>query len=424
MKKYLLVLLLIIFSFGLVFASGGKKAEEKTITLWHVDLGNIKELNEAAVKRYNEEYPEITVEISPFQNDPYKTKLLLAMGSENPPDIFVTTGAGVLGDYLRAGKIREITDMMDRDNYKDRFVSLTGVTFDGKIYGVPAGDVAIAVVYYNKEIFRKHNLSIPKDDEDFVELINDLQNLGYVPIALANKTKWPGSMPYMYMVDRLGGPEPFRKAANREPGGTFQHPVYEKAGDMLQNLVKMGAFSEGYNGLDWDTGQSRALMYSGIAAMEVMGTFNNKIISAENPEFYENNLDFFPFPAIKGGKGDPNAVVGTVGDYVYSISTDCENPEDAFRVLQYLIDDESVKLRAETGGHPPVKGFKSQDPLVQKVIDLVENAPYHQLWYDQYLPTELGEVHKNTCQALLGLEMTPEEVNKEMDEAVAKFYEK
>ena len=49
---------------------------------------------------------------------------------------------------------------MEADNYKDRFVpaSLSNVTFDDKIWGVPVENSAIAVIWYNKAIFEELGL--------------------------------------------------------------------------------------------------------------------------------------------------------------------------------------------------------------------------------------------------------------------------
>jgi raffinose/stachyose/melibiose transport system substrate-binding protein len=213
----------------------------------------------------------------------------------------------------------------------------------------------------------------------------------------------------------------FRTAATRT-GGSFEDPVFIKAGEMLQELVNAGAFSEGYNGLDYDTGQSRALLYSGKAAMEVMGSWNISTVKGENPEFYESSLGFFPFPAFTDGAGDPNNVVGTVGDNFYSVSTACPYPEEAFQVIQYLIDDQAVTERAAAGRVPPIKGFTTDDPMLQGIIDAVGKASSVQLWYDQYLPPELGELHKDTSQALFGLTMTPEEAAKAMEDGAKKYF--
>jgi len=40
-----------------------------------------------------------------------------------------------------------------------------------------------------------------------------------------------------------------------------------------------------------------------------------------------------------------------------------------------------------------------------------------QLWYDQYLPPSVAEVHKDTSQALFALSMTPEEAAKTLEVA-------
>ena len=314
---------------------------------------------------------------------------------------------------------------MDADGYKDRFVpaSLSNVTFDGKIYGVPGENAAVAVVWYNKTIFADLGLTPPATWSELLTVIDTLKANDIIPFALANKTKWTSSMYYMYIVDRLGGPEVFASAANRT-GGTFNDPVFVEAGKLVQDLVNLDAFNEGFNGLDYDTGQSRQLMYAGKAAMEVMGSWQLSTMRAENPEFAENSLSFFPFPAIEGGKGDPTSVVGTVGDNFYSISSACANPDVAFEFIQYMMDDETNAARIAGGKVPPVVGVAVSDARQQEIVDMIAGAASVQLWYDQYLPPELGEVHKDTMQALFGLELTPEEAAAAHEDATAKFFGK
>ena len=441
MKKIMIVTLLVVFMVSILFigisckkevapaegaeeVASAEKVEKKKIVFWHIHtLGNDPIIIQNAVDRFMAENPDVEVEVVPIQDDPYKTKLKIAMGAESPPDIFTHWTGGPMIEYVKSGQILDLTEMMNKDNYKDYFLdaAIGQATYDGRIWAVPVEDVSIAAIFYNKQIFEDLNISIPETYDELIEIIELLKSEGMAPFALANKTKWTGSMYYMYLVDRLGGPDVFSKAANRE-GGSFEDEAFIKAGEMLQDLVKMGAFNEGFNGLDWDTGQSRTLLYSGNAVMELMGTWNVSTIADENPEFYEK-LDFFPFPAIEGGQGDPSNVVGSIGQDFYSISAKCKYPEEAFRLLQFLIDEESVKERAANNRIVPIKGFTSDNPALKEIINILENAPSVQLWYDQYLPPELGEVHLDTCQALMGLEMTPEEAAKAMEDAAKKFYE-
>jgi len=400
---------------------------KKSITLWHIQVNDPgPALIQQAVDRFMADNPDVTVENVPLQNDPYKTKIKVAMGAGDPPCIFPSWGGGPLYQYMQAKQIIDLTPMMMKDNYLDRFVpaSLSIVTFDDKIWGVPVENTSIAIVYYNKQLFDKYKLSVPTTYDDLVKVAQTLKDNGVAPFSLANKTKWPGSMWYMYLADRIGGPDVFARAANRLSGGSFEDPVFVKAGQMLQDLVKKGFFVEGYNGLDYDTGQSRTLMYAGKAAMQLMGTWEISTIKSENPDYYKDNMDFFPFPAVTDGKGDPKDVVGTVGDNFYSISASCKYPEEAFKLITYLIDDKSIEARGKAGRIPPVKSFKTDDPVLNKVIGLIGQAPSVQLWYDQYLPPELGEAHKDTSQSLFGLSMTPEEAAKAMEKAAQDFYKK
>jgi raffinose/stachyose/melibiose transport system substrate-binding protein len=398
------------------------EGDEVAFDFWHIQV-TTPELVQNAVDRFMADNPNVSVEVVPLQNDPYKTKIKVAMGAGNPPCVFPTWGGGPLYEYVKAGQVADLTDYMQQDGYVDRFVpaSLSNVTFDGNIWGVPVENSAIAVVWYNKALFEEYGLTPPATWDELMVIVDTLNENGIAPFALANKTKWTSSMYYMYLVDRLGGPEVFASAATRT-GGSFEDPVFIEAGQMVQDLVNRGGFNEGFNGLDYDTGQSRQLMYSGKAAMELMGSWQLSTMLAENPDFVANDLDFFPFPAIEGGVGDPSDVVGTVGDNFYSISSACPYPDEAFKMIQYLIDDESVAERGAAGRIPPVKGFTTDDPELQGIIDLIGNAASVQLWYDQYLPPELGEVHKDTMQALFGLEITPEEAAAAQEEAAAQFY--
>ncbi len=283
---------------ALVFSPlAGLAQEKKTLVEWDIQTtaGAAKLLDEAA-QRFEKANPEYKVDMSHLQNDAYKTKLKIAFGANQPPCVFISWGGGPLREYVKAGQVLDLSNYLNKaPEYKDRFApaGFKSVTINDKIYGVPAENTAMAVMFYNKEIFAKHKLTPPKTWDEFMKVIEVLKANKIAPLALANKSKWPGSMYFVYLADRIGGPEVFQKAANRT--GSFADPVFVEAGQKLQELVKAGAFAQGFNGLDYDLGTSRRLLYSGKAAMELMGTWEAATIRNENPAFYEK-LDFFPFP--------------------------------------------------------------------------------------------------------------------------------
>ncbi len=397
-----------------------QQAKIKTITEWDLQTtkGAVQILNDGAA-RFEKANPGYKVEQSHIQNDAYKTKLKIAFGANQPPNVFSSWGGGPLKEYVKAGQVVDLTSYLAKDPaYRDRFASagFSSVTFDGKIYGIPAENTAMAVIFYNKEMFAQNNLTPPKTWDELMNVVKVLKAKNIAPFALANKNKWTGSMYFVYLADRIGGSQVFQNAASRSPGGSFADPAFIEAGKRIQELVKAGAFADGYNGLDYDVGASRRLLYSGKAAMELMGTWEAATIRNENPGFYEK-LDFFPFPTVPNGKGDPNAVIGTVGDNFFSISSSCTEPEAAFKLIQSLTDDISAQARLDDKRIIPVKGLKTTDPFLNRVMKLVSEASNVQLWYDQELSPSLAQTHLSTTQALFGLSITPEAAAEQMETA-------
>jgi len=420
MKLTLLTAALVAASFTYAAAA----QEPKVITEWDIQTqpAGSKILQEA-LERFEKANPGYKAQRSQIPNDAYKTKIKIAFGANEPPCVFTNWGGGTLREFVKAGQVVDLTPYLAKDAaFKDRFLATAFdvTTIQGKVYGLPGENTAATVIYYNSELFAKHGLTPPKTWPELLKVVETLKAQGIAPFALANKAKWPGSMYFMYLVDRIGGPDAFRKAALRSPGGSFADPAFVEAGRKLQELVKAGAFAQGFNGLDYDVGASRRLLYSGKAAMTLMGTWESSSIKNENPEFVKK-LDFFAFPTIPGGKGQAGNIVGSVGNNFYSVSSACKSPDAAYQMIKSMVDEPSVQARLQDNRLVPVKGLQISDPTMQRVMKLVADAPFVQYWYDQELPPQLAELHKDTVQALFGLSMTPEEAAQKMDALAAQI---
>lgn len=394
------------------------------LTLWHIQTTDpMPGIIEDSMKRFKADNPNYDVEISAMQNDAFKTKLQIAMSSETMPDIFPHWSGGPMNQYVDSQKLADLTTFMNENNYKDHFMdaAVNQVTYKDKLWAVPVENTAVAMIFYNKDLFAKYNLQVPTTTKELEAVCDTLKSKGIIPFSLANKTQWTGSMYYMYLVDRVGGASAFNDATART--GSFENDAFTQAGNIIQDWVKKGYYNKGFNGLDEDSGQSRTLLYSEKAAMTLMGSWFLSTAAGENKDFM-SKVGSFPFPAVEGGKGDPNSVVGTVGDNFYSVAASSKDPAGAFKAITYMIDDTAVAKRIEAGRIPPVKGVKVSDPLLQAVLDSVQKAPSVQLWYDQYMPPEMAQLHKDTSQAIFGLAKTPEQVNKEMEELAKKVYGK
>jgi len=252
---------------------------------------------------------------------------------------------------------------------------------------------------------------------------------GYVPFSLANGSKWTGSMYYMYLVARHSGNDEFNAAYDGT--GSFTSEAFIWAGQKIQDWVKKGYFNEGFNSMVTDSGEDRALLYNNTCAMMLHGSWQVRSVMTDSKEWYDANFGTFRFPedAEAKEKGVPQDVeIGTaIGN---GFSFNCFNEDgtvnqpmlDACYVLatQYYNDDIYNAKQMENNTTPSIKGYdQTDDPNLKVVLDTFFNASNVQLWYDQYLPASVTEVHKNCMTELFGLTKTPEEIGQMHDEAMA-----
>ncbi len=407
--------------------------EPLTINLWDIATeGSVKDIQEGAVKRFMEDYPNITVNQVHQQNDNYKQQLIVAMSSGQAPDMYIHWGGGPMAEYYNSGFVNDITEMFntyDHPEFIDAAVAQS--SYDGKVLAIPFGGLSGCDIFYNKTIFAELGLEVPKTIEELEAICDKLIEAGYVPFSLANGSKWTGSMYYMYLVARHSGNAEFDAAYAQENGGTFTSDAFIYAGEKIQDWVKKGYFPEGVNSLSTDDGQDRALLYDNTCVMMLHGSWQTRSISDDNKEWYDANIGVFRFPedSEAAAAGVPqNVEIGTaIGN---GFSFNCWNADgsvdqaklDACYVLatQYYNDDTYNQEQLASGTIPSIKGFETtiEDPNTKVVADVFFSASNVQLWYDQYLPASVTEVHKDCMTELFGLQKTPEEIGQAHDTAM------
>jgi raffinose/stachyose/melibiose transport system substrate-binding protein len=374
-----------------------------------------KPIFDTIVADFNKANPNIQIDKQTIQNDPFKTKLAAAMQAGTPPDLFQSWGGGVLKAYVDADLMQDISDKI-KDFAGTLSSAAIGVySFDGKTYAVPWSQGMIGF-WYNKDLFAKAGVEIPKTWTDFLAAVKKIKDAGITPIALGNKDKWPGHFWWSYLNIRIGGKAAFDAAFNRT--GTFADPTWVEAGAKLKELVDLQPFPKGFETLDFD--QHSAIMGNGEAAMELMGQWgpgNQKDKSADKKGIGDK-LGFFNFPGVEGGKGDPSDVLGGCDGIAVSKNA----PSGAIDFLKFFVSvDNAKKLNAGGGTLSTVAGSGDAipDPLLKLVAEKANAAKYFQVYYDQYLPPATGEAVKDTTQALFIGKMTPEEVAQGVEAAAA-----
>ena len=406
--------------------------EPLTITLWDIATEDpTKAIQEDAVARFMADYPNITVNQVHQQNDNYKQQLIVAMAAQEAPDMYIHWGGGPMAEYYKSGFVNDITDLYNTYDHPDFIdAAVAQSTYDGKILAIPFGGLSGCDIFYNKTIFEEVGVEVPETITQLEEVCDKLLEAGYVPFSLANGSKWTGSMYYMYLVARHSGNAEFDAAY--EQTGSFTSDAFIYAGEKIQDWVKKGYFNDGFNSLITDNGEDRALMYNNTCAMMLHGSWQARSFNTDNPEWYTENIGVFRFPEDEEAKaaGVPqNVEIGTAIGNGFSFncwkedgSVD-EDKLNACYVLatQYYNDDiYNERQLNENSTTPSIKGYETAitDPVMVTITDVFFNASNVQLWYDQYLPASVTEVHKNCMTELFGLEKTPQEIGEEHDAAM------
>jgi raffinose/stachyose/melibiose transport system substrate-binding protein len=410
----------------LSFASCARTAKAgKTITIWEIQIeDNFRKIFADSVARFEAANKGYKINDVVMANEDYKQKIMISLGSDTAPDIFPTWTGGGMIEYIKANRIADLTEFMNKNNYKDYFMDagVNMTVYDNKIWAVPVENCSIAAIFYNSAMFKDFGIAVPTTVEELEAACEKIMAKGVIPFGLPNKTKYFGSIYFMYLVDRMAGPDLFFSAANRN-GASFEDPVYLKAGQKLQEWAKKGYFGKGYNSMDGETGQHRQMFYNKECAMILDGSWVVSSFITEKAAIMDD-IKIMPFPMVSGGKGDPNNLVGTIGDNFYCINSATKDKEKAFEFIKYIIDDKAVKARIEAGRLPPTKNAYAGNDLNTAFLELIKKAQHIQLWYDQYLPSDMAEIHKDSLQALIGLDITPQAYNKIMEENAVKLIKK
>ncbi|MBB3112277.1 raffinose/stachyose/melibiose transport system substrate-binding protein [Paenibacillus phyllosphaerae] len=404
--------------------TGGGSAEKVTLKMMHLwPAGSSKQQNMIVndiINEYQTANPNVTIKQEILENEQYKNKLKVLSASNDLPDIGMTWAAGFLTPYVKGSLFAPLDDVLG-DGLKDSFVSGTTEAYavDGKTYALPL-ELNITPVYYNKAIFAKYNLEVPQTYADFQKVVDTLQSNGVAPIALGNKDRWTGSLWYMYLADRLGGPETLKNAINRT--GSFEDPALVKAAEEAQALVDKNAFNKGFNGLSNDEGKSEFM--NGKAAMYLMGTWElpNFTTNETIPQEFRDSVGFFKFPTIEGGKGDIDSWVGGPGVGLF-VAENSKVKEEAKKFVKFFVEKWGEQSVTKAGVIPATKVDTSKVDLPQMYIDILNElgkASNITLFADVQMSPAVAQVHLNSIQALFGKQVTPADYAKAHEEALAQ----
>jgi raffinose/stachyose/melibiose transport system substrate-binding protein len=402
-------------------SNSGSANGKQTLTFWNNQpSGDGKAYWENFAKAFEKTHPNVTVKIQEIQNEDYEGKLTTAMQDPSAgPDVFMALGGQKTRDMVDAGQVMNLTDKLTSKAKANLKSSLSTMSFDGKIYGVPM-TVQPGGIWYSKDLVAK--AGITKTPTTFDELKADCEKLkasGVDPIALGGKDAWPIGHWFYWLSLRECSPKAYEAGMTKKD---FSDKCWIKAGEELDALSQKKYFNDGYLTTTAQQGASSSagLLANHKAAMELMGTWEPGVVKDLTPDKKPlKDLGFFTFPTVKDGEGKAGALMGAATGF----NVNAKASQAAVDFVNMMSDTEWQKKYATANVTIPAseKAYSVvTDDNLKEIIQAMKKAPSMSLWMDTQLGSNVGNALNAAVVNLVSGKGTPKQVVSAIQSAANK----
>lgn len=160
MKKQFIIVLVLV---SLLILNLPSYAQKTKITFCHHTYTVATDWIKEQVKEYQKTHPDVDIEIIEYPHGDYEVALRTEMAAGNPPDI-INALDYIFPEFYKNGWLAPVNPQAfgveDQQGVIELFEKpcLEGMTFDGKVYGVPA-EYNTFVLFVNKKHFEEIGLN-------------------------------------------------------------------------------------------------------------------------------------------------------------------------------------------------------------------------------------------------------------------------
>lgn len=222
----------------------------QSLILW----GNRDDLKRPYLRKALERYQEKTgntVHTVGFSHGELREKLKAAFageGSAEQPDLLLSFGGVNIEtlnpdanfyDFTTAPWVEDLTD-----------TALNQTIFNSKVIGLPYWEASISGILYNKELFKRYGIEVPRTQQAFLDACEKLLRNGITPIYLPFAE--PTMLLYQFPMDSLLRD---RRVLNALNDGTLNYsdlPGMGRIVDWYRMMAEKGYFGKNYTQNGWD----------------------------------------------------------------------------------------------------------------------------------------------------------------------------
>lgn len=226
-------------------------------------------------------------------------------------------------------------------------------TESGKVYGIPFDSINLSGVFYNKKVFDKLNLTVPKTYEEFLADCEKIKAAGITPIYLSAKDTWTVNI--MDSEGWLTEKEPVDDIVaklNTNKAHYVDYSGFKNAIQKQKELLDKGYFQKTYLSDNYD-GAQKALA-EGSAAMVINATWMMDEIKKKFPD-QASDIGAFRVPFDGSNK------LSIFNPFSLSVTSEFKDKELLKKFIDYFTSQSTQqKFFDAQGGIPYQKGITSK----------------------------------------------------------------
>jgi raffinose/stachyose/melibiose transport system substrate-binding protein len=300
------------------------------IESWRVDDKALWE--NVLLPAFARHHPGVTVKFAPTAPTGYDAALAGRLARGTAGDLIACRPFDVSLALYRGGHLDRLDGKQGLQNF-DRSSLVAWQTDDGKdTFCMPVASV-IHGFFYNKDIFRRHDLQPPRTVDDFFRVLDVLKKAGVTPLALGTAEQWESSqIVYTNIGPNFWRGEEGRKALIAGRAKLTDRPFV----DALDFTARLGRYLPA-DAAKQTYAASQARFASGGAAVYPAGSWDIAHFS-RTPGLA---LGVFPPPLPREGAA---CHISDHMDLGLGVNRNSKNKEDAYKFMAWVGSQEFADL--------------------------------------------------------------------------------
>jgi raffinose/stachyose/melibiose transport system substrate-binding protein len=339
---------------GRAFAGTSARAAGEGLELWHWQAGNAyPDIFAAAGKRWSAKSGGKFHQTSVPYNS-YWAKFKTAVAGGSTPDVMEMSWTGQYHDLIKAKTLTPLDPALKKGFPAFFQTVMDSLAYQGKHYAIPL-DLNTLTIAYNKDLFAKLGLKVPRTLDQLLALVKPIRDAGYQPMSVNIKDGWPDGDLWFAQVAYTDATD---KAIRRAEVGALPWTArpFLQAAENVKRMKDGGLFADGAESLDFNS--NIAAFATGRVAMTYPhGNFSTGIIAKAVGKKFK--WDLFPFPPLNAGQ-KPRATGGPA--IIWSVPAKAKNPDGAIEYMRLTTNPDGFKQLVKNNFIPGAKASIAGNP--------------------------------------------------------------